>query len=403
MEYKPLTKLFYIDENQYKETFHERFSDKDTLHLDIEINGNKTFIVQTPELYKTIISIQRIDKKIRDICTNLPKMATMQFAKRCLIDEIVLTNNIEGVYSTRKEISDVLVDLEKKDKRKRFEGLVKKYVTLMKNEDISISSCKDIRGIYDDLFYDEVAEDDITNLPDGEIFRKDSVDVKSSTQKVIHTGVYPESRIINVMEQSLMFLNDNNYDILIRIAVFHYLFGYIHPFYDGNGRTSRFISSYLLSKELNHLIGYRISYTIKEHIKKYYDAFKICNSTINKGDLTPFVLMFVEVIEESMGQLQIALDTRLKKLNHYSDLVDEHIAIEEKKIEQLYFILIQASLFSENGISTKDLMTIFNIGRNTLTRWFDKLNDDLLIKNKQGIENYYSLDLNKLDKLFGDI
>ena len=101
----------------------------------------------------------------------------------------------------------------------------------------------------------------------------------SATQKEIHKGLYPESKIMDAMEKSLVILEDKNLDPLIKIAIFHYLFGYIHPFYDRNGRTSRFISSYLLTKVLNNLIGYRISFTIIEHIKEYYDAFKICNHT----------------------------------------------------------------------------------------------------------------------------
>lgn len=169
---------------------------------------------------------------------------------------------------------------------------------MIENESISFERPEGIRKIYDDIFGNE-----INDLPDGKIFRKESVSVHSSAGKEIHRGLYPESKIIEAMSSSLDFLNNNKTDILIRTAVFHYLFGYIHPFYDGSGRTSRFISSYLLSKELTGLIGYRISYTIKGHIKAYYDAFKECNHPDSRGDLTPFLEMFLTVIDISEKQL----------------------------------------------------------------------------------------------------
>ena len=65
------------------------------------------------------------------------------------------------------------------------------------------------------------------------------------------------------MTKGLNILNNDEYDYMIRIAVFHYIFGYIHPFYDGNGRTSRFISSYLLSKNLLPIVSYKLASTIK--------------------------------------------------------------------------------------------------------------------------------------------
>ena len=80
---------------------------------------------------------------------------------------------------------------------------------------------------------------------------------------------------------------------MIRIAIFHYLFGYIHPFYDGNGRTSRFINSYLLSKKLQFLVSYKLSYTIKENMNSYYKSFKETNDEKNKGNLSFFVISFL--------------------------------------------------------------------------------------------------------------
>lgn len=348
-------------------------------------------------MYKTILSIEKTDKRVNSLCGNLPQVALEQFALRCLIDEIVLTNNIEGIYSTRKEISQVLSDLSKEDKHKRFSGLVKRYVVLMHNN-VDIDSCENIRSIYNDIFYDEIKENDLESLPDGKYFRKNPVIVYSATGKEIHRGLFPEEKIITVMEKALRFLNDENINRLLRISVFHYIFGYIHPFYDGNGRTSRFISSSLLAKELNYLIGYRISYTVKENISQYYKAFDICNSNKNKGDLTPFVEMFLNIIDISEKQLCEALDKRNNMLRHYCSFSKALPASNDNKIHDLYNYLIQAALFANDGISTNELEEYLDISYNTLSKYFKKIPAELLIKNKQGNRCFYKLNLDKFDE-----
>ena len=400
MSYQSLAKLFYSDKDHYEEIYQERFDSKYATKINFEINGSQAFFVLEPSLHYKIISIYKADKRIKKLRDELPGVAISHFTIRSLIDEIVLTNDIEGVYSSRREINSILSELETKNRRKRFKGLVQKYLMLQKNETLSFQTCQDIRNLYNELVYAEVEEDNPNNLPDGEIFRKDSASVTTATQKEIHQGVNPESKIIECMNQALQVLNSTEIDEPIKVALFHYLFGYIHPFYDGNGRTSRFISSYLLSKEFEPTIAYRLSYTIKENIKEYYQAFKTCNDRHNKGDLTPFVIMFTDIIEESMKQLEEALQKRHQKLMYYRDRIQYlPMGLNEKYID-FYDYLLQASLFSESGISVEEIKGLMRVSRPTVFKRLKDLSEyNLIDKKSLGNSSYYNLNLDEVEKL----
>ena len=400
MSRKTLKALFHMGAKEYKDEYNSRYNADTTILLNVNIENDSAFICQTPELYKQIISIERLDKAVDAVANTLPQLAISQFTSKCLIDEILLTNNIEGVHSTRKEIGEILQDLSMRDKRNRFVGLVAKYAALEDNQSMSFKTCQDIRKVYDDIFYEEIKATDPENLPDGEMFRKSGVEVQSATQKVIHKGLSPESKIIDTMNQSLAVLNDDDIDIFIRIAVFHYLFGYIHPFYDGNGRTSRFISSYLLSRQLNPLIGYRLSYTVKENISKYYKAFDVCNDPHNKAELTPFVEMFLNIVEISLQQLLETLEEKKYKWEYYCQRIGNLPNAEKTDISYLYELLIQAALFSNIGISREELLNELQLSENTVRSRLRMIPDILLIENRQKGRKYYLLDIDEADKFF---
>ncbi len=399
MEYVTLSKLSYGDQAVYEQAYHDRFHSPYAQHVDIKIADWPAFFLVTPEICEHMLTIQKVDKSIWLLCGKLPGIATKHFSRRCLIDEIILTNGIEGVHSTRREIDGVLAELERNHKQKRFAGLVQKYDMLLQGAEFPLSTCEDIREIYDDLVLREVSGSDPKNIPDGVIFRKEIVDVTDSSQKVVHQGLYPEEKIIDAMEKALKYLGDPSAELLYRVSVFHYLLGYIHPFYDGNGRLNRFISSYMLGKELHPLLGYRLSYTIKENITEYYKAYKTCNLPRNRGDLTPFVLMFLAVIEKSTRQLFSALTSRLDALNHYKEIIGRLPHGQERDCSNLYYVLIQVELFSEHGITMKELAKGRNLSPTTLRGQLKKVEDAGLLKvTLSGHAKCYGIDLDQLDK-----
>lgn len=398
MAYKSLKSCYYDEKISYEDEYNRRICDYSTISFDFKIGSDTAFLVQIPDLYEKVISIYKHDGNIKELCCKLPFVAIKQFANRCLVDEIIQTNNIEGVHSSRREIGSVLNEIKNSTKKRRFYGLVSRYMMLSSEEDIPIKTCNDIRAIYDELVAPEIKIDDPSNLPDGIIFRKDQVDVTSSTGKVIHRGAYPEKNIIEKMDHAILILNNSGINPLFSIAIFHYLFGYIHPFYDGNGRVSRFISSYMLSKKLHYLSGYRLSYAIKDNISSYYKAFNLCNNKLNRGDLTPFVCTFISIIEQSMDQLESALLNRYEKLLKYNEKIETVLDLSGN-YDELCFLLLQAALFSFDGISTTDIIANLRVSSATLSKYLSFFREKNILKEKRvGHSKFYMLDIDALDK-----
>lgn len=198
--YKSLNKLFYSDTENYDEIFKSRYTNECAVHLHFPKLSDTVFYLNTPQLTNTLYDILKLNNDINDIYYKLPKKAIVQYKTKCLIDEIIQTNNIEGIHSSRKDVKDVL---EKDNStNKRFNGIVTKYLKL--SENIHLDTNESIRQLFDELISSEIKSD---NKLDGVHFRKESVSVYTATQKKIHDGLYPESKIIEAMNDALHILH----------------------------------------------------------------------------------------------------------------------------------------------------------------------------------------------------
>lgn len=402
MPYQLLSSAYYQDRAKYDTLYQNRFDSCSAYHLPIEIHGNPAFIITTPEITLLIEAIYTGNQLVNTLCGALPRIAVEQFINKNLIDEIMLTNDIEGVYSTRKEIKEILEAPEHSAKKRKFSGLVRQYLKLLNFDNIPLDTSKHIREIYDEIVLNEISKED---YPDGKTFRKGPVSVYSVTDKERHKGISPEKELLDFMDSSLKFLNKKHeLSYLIRVSLFHYLFGYAHPFYDGNGRTSRFISSYLLKKYLHELVSIRISYTINNEKSSYYKAFDICNDPKNKGDLTHFVVMFLNIIHKSTENIYHALSEASEKMSHYIGLLKKFADSYTDDIIRVIDLLIQDKLFGEGRVPietiTKHLEKSESSSRMIVKNILENTDLPVYVERERN-KHLYGIDLDRFDELFG--
>lgn len=397
MKFISLTKYFYQHtQEEYEIEYIRRLEAPFTVHFNIPIHqynrksAYPAFLCYTGKILRLVEKFYKTYEQFLYTVNTVPPVVLYQFTRLSIVEEVKSTNDIEGVHSTKKEIREII---EKKGTHyHRLQSVVHQYLELLGEEEIKFDTCQDIRNFYDDFTHQEITRKNPQNRLDGSLFRKEPVQIQAATGKTIHQGLYPESRIIEALDQALRILHSEEYPLLIRLALFHYFFVYIHPFYDGNGRTDRFITSYFLSRKFHRLLAVRLSIYIKRNQSRYYHMLEEADSEKNRGDMTPFVMGFLEILIGSTEDTIGVLSRKNEQMRKYESRIDA-FQLKDKLLKEIYITLLQAALFYGEGISMADLMKVTGKNRGTIQKRIDEIPGNHLIVTKAGKTNYYKLNL----------
>ena len=354
MEYRELSKIYYADATNARDTnleaeYRRRIEADSTFRLGFDTPQGELFIATPRELTVLSEAVLRAERKISNLLNALPSMASGAVLRGLVLDEIMSTNAIEDIHSTRREVKDALnsagnapVDAN------RFRELATLYLNIIDGRAKAPSTPEDVRAIYDEVTYGEIPDD---KLPDGRLFRAQGVNIVQGGARVIHSGLEPESTIVEAVEKMIALSRSPEIPALYRGLAAHYLFEYIHPFYDGNGRTGRYLLSLLLSESLSSATALSLSRIIAENREAYYRAFKTTEKPLNRGELTFFVTAMLELIREAQLQLERRLEHNAEALTSIERVMvgvsaDLHLKEQDS---QVVFMLMQYEAFGLLG------------------------------------------------------
>ena len=212
-----------------------------------------------------------------------------------------------------------------------------------------------------------------------------TVIMNTKTGEVLHTPPQNQEEIEEYLSNLEKYINMpelEDIDPILKMAVIHFQFESIHPFYDGNGRTGRMLNIlYLtLAKKIDLPILYLSKY-INQNRSKYYECLNEVQEDINK--LKTYLMFMIEGVYQMSEFTLKFIDSFMQTMNQASALVKE-------KCPKIYSQELMEHLFFDFYTKNDFLCEKLNITRNTASKYLHELTTaGILIEEKIGKNKIY--------------
>lgn len=191
-----------------------------------------------------------------------------------------------------------------------------------------------------------------------------------ATGKIVYTPPAGRELIMRMLGNLEEYMErDDGVDPLVRMAVIHYQFESIHPFYDGNGRTGRILNILYLVKR--GLLDLPVLYMSREIIEGKDDYYRLLQEVRTKGSWEEWTLFMLRAVERSSEHtlrlarsirelLETTIETcraRLPRTSYSKELVERLFVQPYVKTEHL----VKAGI-AERRTAAKYLRQLEEIG-----------------------------------------
>jgi len=270
-----------------------------------------------------------------------------RYSLKAMEDEIHSTLAIENIDSSRESIRLILSGYAPKDESENRLFGMKKGLDFISESSNRITE-ENMHQLYQMTVGDFLEEEN--RLEPGSYYRQDSVYIMGD--QIEHCGL-PQDRLSEYMGQLIEFINgENEMNDLLKAVIIHFYMGYLHPYFDGNGRMARLLHLwYLVQQGYSSALFVTFSNRISATRKKYYQAYTLTEDNAKISgvlDATPFLVYFIDEVYNRLIPLP-ALQT--DNLAVYEQALADGLITEKEK--SLFEFVLAA--YGQDEFSTKKL------------------------------------------------
>ena len=317
--------------------------------------------IESKNVLKHAISANRELARLKGYCSLLPNDSIL--LSSIILKEASASSEIENIITTQDNLYKAIVAKEQKIDPATKEVLSYRsalwlgYSEIKKSDILRVNT---ILSIQEELEQNSAG---LRKLPGTSL-------VNDTTGEVLYTPPDNEDVIKDLLANLEKYINsDDETDYLIKMAIIHYQFESIHPFYDGNGRTGRIINVlYLVLKGLlDTPILFLSSYIIKNK-NQYYRLLQKMHKTEGWED---WIIYMLKAVEETSKETYEIISSIINLLNETIEECKDKLpkTIYSKELIELLFIqpytkiayLVEAGI-AERRTASKYLKELESIG-----------------------------------------
>jgi Fic family protein len=330
---------------------------------------------ETRSILKQLANANRQLAELKGCAPTIPN-------ERILINTLALqeakdSSAIENIITTHDELyktqlfENLLSDAAAKEVNRYAEALKTGFEMVRKEKLITQKTILTVQKIleHNDAGYRRLPGTKLVNEQSGE---------------TVYTPPQDYNTIARLMNNLIEFMNDDEMsrlDPLIKMAIVHFQFETIHPFYDGNGRTGRIVNIlYLVQQGLLDLPILYLSRFIIQHKSDYYRLLQEVRVEEKWEEWILYMLTGVE---------QTAQDT-IRTVNGIKQLMQDYKHAIRSKLNSLYSQDLLNNLFKHPYTKIEFMMTDLDVSRVTATRYLNLLVEHGFVsRHKIGASNFY--------------
>lgn len=336
------------------------------LPLDIDLE-TKTVLKSLPSAYSALAELKGIVSTIPNQNILINTLGLQEAKDSSAIENIITTH--DDLYKSELNL-DSFKSLNAKEVQNYISAMKKGFELTSKS---GLLTNKTILKIQEEL---EGNKAGFRKLPGTTL-------INAATGQTIYTTPQNPEEIKHLMTNLEKFINNPdlcNFDPLIKMAIIHYQFESIHPFYDGNGRTGRIINIlYLILEKLQNL---PILYLSNYIIKNKSDYYRLLQEVRENNNWEEWLLFMIKGVEQTSKEtIDLIIQIRDLMMSYKHTLRDKYKFYSQDLLNNLFKHPYTKIEFIQNDL---------NVSRITAANYLNQLaNDKLLIKKKLGTGNYY--------------